>query len=218
MLDIGLVAYLLYRVYLFVRGTIAVQVAGVLMAIYLLDVVTTLDFRRFARQLTGAMIISFVVFVAFAWAGDRLFENAFQVRFFAFRIFGGITFLIIGIRLITGAGGVVPVRPGERDVAAASIAMPFIIGPGTISAAVLAGARLERPLAIVAIALAVASALAAMLIFKWVHDLLHDRHEQLLDRYTEIAGRASALFAGSFAIDMILRGVEDWIAFLEVTP
>ena len=34
-LDIGLVAYLLYRVYLFVRGTIAVQVAGVLMAIYL---------------------------------------------------------------------------------------------------------------------------------------------------------------------------------------
>src|SRR5688572_23689059 len=38
-LDIGLVAYLLYRVYLFVRGTIAVQVAGVLMAIYLLDVV-----------------------------------------------------------------------------------------------------------------------------------------------------------------------------------
>ena len=71
---------------------------------------------------------------------------------------------------------------------------------------------------LVAIALAVASALAAMLIFKWVHDLLHDRHEQLLDRYTEIAGRASALFAGSFAIDMILRGVEDWIAFLELTP
>jgi diadenylate cyclase len=37
-LDIGLVAYLIYRVYLFIRGTIAVQIAVVLMGIYLLDV------------------------------------------------------------------------------------------------------------------------------------------------------------------------------------
>jgi multiple antibiotic resistance protein len=189
-----------------------------ILSIYLLEVVETLDFRHFARQLTGAMLISFVVFVGFAWAGDRLFENAFQVRFFAFRIFGGITFLIIGIRLITGAGGVVPLGPRDREMAAASIAMPFIVGPGTISAAVLTGARLDRASAILAIALAIVCALAAMLIFKRVHDLFQARHERLLDRYTEIAGRATALFAGSFAIDMILRGVEDWMAFLEATP
>jgi multiple antibiotic resistance protein len=157
-------------------------------SIYLLEVVATLEFRHFARQLAGAMLISFVVFVGFAWAGDRLFENAFQVRFFAFRIFGGITFLIIGIRLITGAGGVVPLGPRDRASA------------------------------ILAIALAVVFALAAMLIFKRVHDLFQARHERLLDRYTEIAGRVTALFAGSFAIDMILRGVEDWMAFLEATP
>jgi diadenylate cyclase len=38
-LDIVLVAYLIYRVYLFIRGTVAVQVALVVLAIYLFDVV-----------------------------------------------------------------------------------------------------------------------------------------------------------------------------------
>jgi len=184
-----------------------------ILSVYLLELVTELEFRQFARQLTRAMFISFVVFVLFAWAGDRLFEDAFQVRFFAFRIFGGITFLIVGIRLITGAGGAVRTGPQERE-AAAAIAMPFIVGPGTISAAVVAGARLDRPSAVLAIGLATLTALALMLLFKWVHDVLQARHERLLDRYTEIAGRATALFAGSFAVDMILRGVEDWLALL----
>jgi multiple antibiotic resistance protein len=186
-----------------------------ILSIYLLEVVTELQFRQFARQLTQALIISFAVFVAFAWAGDRLFEDAFQVRFFAFRIFGGITFLIVGIRLIMGTEAVK--RRSHDEQTAAAIAMPFIVGPGTISAAVVAGARLDRVAATAAIALALVAALAAMLLFKHVHDLLQARHERLLDRYTEIAGRATALFAGSFAIDMILRGVEDWLAFLEAT-
>lgn len=37
-------------------------------------------------------------------------------------------------------------------------------------------------------------------------------NEPLLHRYTEIAGRVTALFTGSFAIDMILRGFEGWMA------
>jgi len=78
----------------------------------------------------------------------------------------------------------------------------------------VAGARLDRPSAVLAIGLATLTALALMLLFKWVHDVLQARHERLLDRYTEIAGRATALFAGSFAVDMILRGVEDWLALL----
>jgi multiple antibiotic resistance protein len=184
-----------------------------ILSVYLGELVTALDLRHFGRQLARAMIISFVVFAAFAWAGEALFENAFQVRFFAFRIFGGITFLIIGIRLITG--GQEAVTFGSRDEQlAASIAMPFIIGPGTISAAVLAGARLDWLAATLAIALALAAALAALMLFKWVHDVVRTSHEPLVRRYTEIVGRATALFAGSFAIDMILRGIEGWLTYI----
>jgi multiple antibiotic resistance protein len=183
-----------------------------IMSTYLDEMVKGLSFRDFARQLMRAGVISLAVFVVFAAAGDAIFENVLQVRFFAFLIFGGITFLIIGIRLISGLSpGVVGERP-ERDAAAASIAMPFLIGPGTISASVLAGSRLDFPSAVLAIALALSAAIAAILVLKRVHDLLRTHNEPLLRRYTEIAGRVTALFTGSFAIDMILRGLEGWLA------
>ncbi len=182
------------------------------LSVYLIDLVRVMPFRQFAKQLARAWLICFVVFVAFAWTGDTLFEDIFQVRFFAFLIFGGITFLIIGIRLIVGSGDMaVRLRADDEDVAV-SIAMPLMIGPGTISASVLAGARLSKPMAVVAIALALAVAFVAMLAVKRIHDAARKRDERLVALYTEIAGRVTALFTGSFAIDMILRGVEGWLA------
>jgi multiple antibiotic resistance protein len=182
------------------------------LSIYLIDLVKGMRFRQFANQLARAWLISFIVFVLFAWTGDRLFEDVFQVRFFAFLIFGGITFLIIGIRLITSGGEMaVRLRPDDEDVAV-SIAMPLMIGPGTISASVLAGARLSKWMSLGAIALALAVAFIAMLAFKRVHDVVRKRDERIVALYVEIAGRVTALFTGSFAIDMILRGVEGWLA------
>lgn len=189
-----------------------------ILSVYLLELVQVLDFRRFARQLLQAGLLSFGVFAVFAYAGDALFENVFQVRFFAFLIFGGITFLIIGVRLITGGREAVVRVPATGEDAAASIAMPFLIGPGTISASVLAGARLPVPQAVLAIGLALLAALTAMLVIKRLHDLVRTRNERLLRRYTEIAGRVTALFTGSFAIDMILRGFEGWLEFLGTLP
>ncbi|MGE0040957.1 MAG: MarC family protein [Vicinamibacterales bacterium] len=183
-----------------------------IMSVYLLDLVKALSLAGFARQLTRAAIISMVVLGLFAWSGDRVFENVMQVRFFAFLIFGGVIFLIVGIRLISGMGPAAASLKVEEKELAASIAMPFIIGPGTISAAVLAGTRLGPLRAQFAIALALTTAVAAILVLKVLHDAAKTRHERLLQRYTEIAGRVTALFTGSFAIDMILRGFEAWMA------
>jgi multiple antibiotic resistance protein len=182
-----------------------------ILSVYLLELVKALSFHRFAAQLLRASIISFVVFATFALTGDALFTNVLQVRFFSFLIFGGITFLIVGIRLITVGVMAVKLGPDDEQVAV-SIAMPFMIGPGTISASVLAGARLTRGEALLAIALALAATLVAMLVLKWAHDVVTQYNERLVRRYTEIAGRATALFTGSFAIDMLLRGFEGWLA------
>jgi len=35
-----------------------------------------------------------------------------------------------------------------------------------------------------------------------------------MKRYVEIAGRITALFTGSFAVDMILKGIERWVALI----
>jgi multiple antibiotic resistance protein len=181
------------------------------MSVYLRDLMRVLETQDLARQLLRAGIISFIVFATFALAGDAVFENVLQMSFYSFQIFGGVTFLIIGIRLIAGAGPPVEgVRPGSGQVSG-SIAMPFIVGPGTISASVLAGSRLHPVLALVAILIALVTALGAILVVKALHDAARKRDERLVQRYTEVAGRATALFTGSFAIEMILSGVAGWM-------
>ncbi len=181
------------------------------MSVYLRDLVKNLDTATLAQQLARAGVISFLVFATFAVAGDPIFQNVLQVRFSSFQIFGGVTFLIIGIRLIAGSGPPVEGLRPDTDQLSGSIAMPFIVGPGTISASVIAGARLPPSLAIAAIFIALASALAAILVVKMLHDAVRKRDERLIQRYTEVAGRATALFTGSFAIEMILSGLKSWL-------
>lgn len=185
-----------------------------IMSIYLLDLIKALEFRVFTQHLVRAALISLAVFLLFAWGGMQIFENVFQVRFESFLIFGGIIFLIVGARLILGAGPPVEAINPNREGISAAIAMPFIIGPGTISASVLAGSNLKPLMATLSITLGLGAAMTALIFIKWLHDHVRTRNETLVHRYTEVAGRATALFIGTFAIEMILSGFERWHATL----
>jgi len=181
-----------------------------ILSVYLIDLVRELEFRVLAQHMVRATSISVVIFWVFALLGDTIFENVLRVRFSSFMIFGGITFLIIGIRLMMGLG---PAMEGLRPLStgiSGAIAMPLMIGPGTISASVLAGNRLGGFQACLAILAALTLVTLAILAFKWVHDYVRQRNEALIQKYMEIAGRVTALFAGSFAIEMIMRGLEGW--------
>lgn len=183
-----------------------------IMSVYLLSLIKEVQIGQFTRIMLRAGLISFFVFFLFAWLGEVIFDNVLQVRFLAFMIFGGITFLIIGVRLILGIGPPMSsINPHSEEVAGA-IAMPFIVGPGTISASVIAGTQLGLAKSSLAIALGLALALGSIVVFKKVHDYVKTRSERYVERYVEIAGRITALFTGSFAVDMILKGIERWIA------
>ena len=185
-----------------------------IMSVYLLSVIREVDIGQFTRIMIRAGLISFVVFFLFAWLGEVIFDNALQVRFHSFMIFGGITFLIIGVRLILGIGPPMSsINPKSSEIAGA-IAMPFIVGPGTISASVIAGTRLGLLQSTLAIGLGLIMALSSIILFKKVHDFVQTRKERYVERYVEIAGRITALFTGSFAVDMILRGIERWLPVL----
>ncbi|WP_250459847.1 MarC family protein [Microbulbifer litoralis] len=181
-----------------------------IMSIYLLDLIKRVELRVFSQLIVRAFLISLVVFLVFAWFGERVFESVFQVRFLAFMIFGGITFLIVGIRLILGIGPPVETMKTQSSEVAGAIAMPFVVGPGTISACVIAGSSVGAPGASLAIVLAMSVSVGSMILLKILHDWVQTRHERYVERYVEIAGRLTALFTGSFAVDMILKGVERW--------
>jgi len=59
--------------------------------------------------------------------------------------------------------------------------------------------------------LAMGAAVGAILLFKLLHDFVRARNERLVRGYAEIAGRVTALFTGSFAIEMILVGIDGWL-------
>jgi small neutral amino acid transporter SnatA (MarC family) len=182
-----------------------------LMSVYLIDLITDLPRTLFVRVLARGALISSIVFSFFAWTGDALFADVLHVRFASFQVFGGIIFLAIGVRFVfSGVEAMRSIR-GQPGHIAGSIAMPFMIGPGTVSASVVAGARLPVVEAIGVIALTLAATVALVAAIKAAHDRLKDRHARLVDRYIEVVGRISALLIGTFAIEMIFDGVGTWL-------
>lgn len=183
-----------------------------LMSIYLMDLIQDLDGRTFARVVGRAVLISWVVFTIFAILGDAIFTDLLQARFASFLIFGGVVFLLVGIRFVfSGSEGLRALR-GKAEHISGSIAMPFIIGPATVSASVLAGMHLSRSLAAASIALALVLALVSLIAFKAILDVANKHNERIVSRYLDIVGRAMALVIGTLAVEMILQGIEAWMA------
>lgn len=182
-----------------------------LMTAYLQDLMATLSLRVFASVLLRAFAISGVVFCAFAIAGDKLFSNVLQVRFEAFLIFGGIVFLVISIRFMTLGAKMIETLRGPPQYMAGALAMPFMIGPGTVSASVLIGQHLPAPAAVAAIGSALLASCLFLLLAKWLLDSLRKRSKDLVEHYLEIAGRVAAVLIGTIAVDMILRGFDLWL-------
>jgi len=182
-----------------------------LLSIYLIDLITDLQMDVFSRMLLRGALISSCVFSLFALGGEAIFSDYLQVRFGSFQIFGGIVFLMIGLRFVfTGADAMRATR-GKPEHIAGSIAMPFMIGPGTVSASVMIGARHPFYAAATLIFATLALTILLVIAIKFAHDYLRERNARLVDRYIEIVGRISALLIGTIAVEMIIEGLRSWL-------
>ncbi|WP_413162300.1 MarC family protein [Capilliphycus salinus ALCB114379] len=181
-----------------------------LMSIYLMDLIQKFDLKTFSIYLLRGTLISAIVFIGFAWTGETVFKQILQVRFESFLIFGGIIFLIIGLRFFFGGSQAIGQLRGQPRGVAITIAMPYMIGPGTVSASVIAGSRLSPLWAAFSIIMALIITVISIIIMKGLHDYVRNQNEAIVERYIDIAGRTSALVIGTFAIDMIMRGIEEW--------
>lgn len=182
-----------------------------LVVVYLVDVVQTLESGQFRRVLLRAGLIACAVFCGFAIIGEAVFSNFMQAQFASFQIFGGVVFLLIGIQFVFRGPTAIEILRGESEHLAGAIAMPVLIGPGTISASVVVGKRHDPLFACCAVVIAVVACLATMALLKSLHDFVRPRREALIQRYIEIAGRITALFVGTIAVEMIMQGLQTWI-------
>lgn len=183
-----------------------------LLVVYLIDMVERLDPVSFTKVLVRASVISLVVFWVFAVVGDAVFSEILQARFASFQIFGGIVFLLIGLQFVFQGPRALQFLRGDSEHLGGAIAMPVMIGPGTLSASVLIGERLGRGPSLLAILFALGVTVGVIVGLKWLHDWVRPRREPLVERYIEIAGRISALIVGTVAIEMVMQGARSWAA------
>jgi small neutral amino acid transporter SnatA (MarC family) len=183
-----------------------------LVILYLVDMVETLERRPFANVLLRAGLIAGAVFCAFAILGDKIFSDLMQAQFASFQIFGGVVFLLIGLQFVFRGPAAIEILRGKSGQLASAVAMPVLIGPGTISASVVIGKRLDPLMACAAVVASVAAFVVMIIALKALHDFVRPRNEPLVQRYIEIAGRIMALFVGTVSIEMIMQGVRAWAA------
>ena len=178
------------------------------MSIYLSSLIEDLDRRTFRQVLMRGTLIATSTFILFAWVGDAIFTDILQARFAAFLIFGGIVFLVMGVRLVFNGAETFRMLRGDPEHLGGTIAMPFMIGPGTVSASIVAGGRLDPAEATLSIVIAMAGVLGGLLVVKRVFDAAQHRNPSLVRRYTEMVGRITALILGTIAVEMVLQGIE----------
>jgi small neutral amino acid transporter SnatA (MarC family) len=181
-----------------------------LVIIYLIDIVQKLDVRRFNKVLIRAGFISSAVFCCFAVLGDAVFSKIVHAEFASFQIFGGLVLLLIGLQFVFRGPRAIEILRGESEHITGAVAMPVLIGPGTISASVIIGEQHEPLVACGGVLLATFVSVVIMMLLKRLHDYVRPRREPLIERYIEIAGRITALLVGTVSVELIMRGVRAW--------
>jgi small neutral amino acid transporter SnatA (MarC family) len=181
-----------------------------LLVVYLVDLMQKLEQDQFRRVLVRAGLIAGAVFCSFSILGDLVFSRVIQAEFASFQIFGGLVFLLIGIQFVFRGPQAIEILRGESTHVAGAVAMPVLIGPGTISASVVIGQRHDAGVACAAVIAAVLISLVIVFLLKAVHDYVRPRWELLVERYIEVAGRITALYVGTVAIEMVMRGLVAW--------
>ncbi len=182
-----------------------------LVIVYLIDPIQKLDQSLFRRALIRAGLITSIVFCCFAILGDAIFSNIFHAEFASFQIFGGVILLLIGLQFFFRGPTAITILRGESKNLAGAIAMPVLIGPGTISASILIGHRHNPLIACAAILTAVITSVVIMFILKLLHDFVRQRREAIIQKYIAIAGRITALYVGTVSIEMIMQGLQTWL-------
>ncbi len=178
------------------------------LSVYLAEVLQEQAFGVLVGVLKRAALIAFGVFAVFAWGGERVFTDVLGARFAAFLVFGGVVFLLVGIKLMLTGSAALDTLRGHPEHLAGTIAMPFMVGPGTVT-----GAKLSLPFALGAIACSLLLTVLALLAIKLLFDHVRERNTRLIQRYVEITGRISGIVVGTVAVEMLMQGIQAWLRF-----
>lgn len=178
--------------------------------VYVKNVREELSDRDYYKVLLKANIISFVIYVFFAVFGATLFNKVFNIEFESFRIFGGIVLLSLALVIIIQGRRSVVTLKGSLDDIAGEVAIPFMVGPGTISVSIIVGNDFDPLSSIFIIGVAMAVGYVIVLTLSIMRKrLLHEHARKTFDKKLGTYLRLNGFFIGAIGVNMIITGINN---------
>jgi len=176
--------------------------------LYLKTVADELDVSTFTRVYGKASFMSFIIYIIFAKIGETLFTDFFSIRFESFKIFGGIViFSYAFLFIMTGAKSMVKLKENLDDLAS-EIALPFIVGAGTIYLSILIGKNTPNIFWATAIIGGVMVInFVTVILFAFIKDHFKKKRKVAFDKLISIAMRLNGFFMGAIGVNMIIDSV-----------
>ena len=178
--------------------------------LYLEPVRKNLNHRSFVTVLFKATIISFVICLVFFFSGNSLFETVFRINFESFRIFGGIIIFSFAYHyIVKGQKSLIHIKEDIDDLAS-EIALPFMVGAGTISLAILLSTTASYLLGTLLLIIIFSLDFIIILFIKYIRDGIKKRKYRIaFDKNMAILMRLNGFFVGSIGVNMVIIGVNN---------
>ncbi|RIJ34197.1 MarC family protein [Pontibacter oryzae] len=181
--------------------------------LYLKPVMNDLSDTDFRAVFLKASLISFSIFIVFLLFGDVVFQKVFRINFESFRIFGGVVlFSLAYIFIVQGKKAFIQIKGDLHDLAS-EIAMPFMVGAGTISLTILMAEELKLWEGVVALVIIMLVNFVVIMGLKYIRKSTRSRKVQVaFDKNMELLLRINGFFVGAIGIDMIVTGITNLFA------
>lgn len=176
--------------------------------LYLEPIRKQLSHQDFIRVVFKSTIISLSICFLFFLFGDTIFRDILQINFESFRIFGGIIIFSYAFYFIVRGQKALITMKEDLDDLASEIALPFMVGAGTISLSILLSERLEYGMGAVALISVFAINFLTIYLMKKFRDSIEKKKfRTVFDKNMEILLRLNGLFIGSIGVNMVITGI-----------
>ena len=178
--------------------------------LYLEPVRKDLSQKAFTILIFKASAISFIVCLLFFFSGDVFFRKIFQIDFESFRIFGGIIiFSYAYFYIVRGQKALIIIKENLDDLAS-EIALPFMVGAGTISLSILLSQKTSYLIGTLALsAIFVINFAVIYLLNRFRNSIDKKKFKTAYDKNMEVLLRLNGFFIGAIGINMVLTGIRN---------
>ena len=178
--------------------------------LYLEPVRKDLNHKQFMSVIFKASLISLTICYVFFFSGEFLFKRVFLIDFESFRIFGGIIiFSFAYFFIVKGQRALIMIKENLDDLAS-EIALPFMVGAGTISLTIITSYRHSTLIGILVLLIVFAANFGIIYLLKKIRDSLEGKRlKTAYDKNMEVLLRLNGFFIGAIGINMILSGIKN---------